>query len=299
VRFLILFVLLFSVFVFGLSLGVYKYPPFQSISNIKNLITSSNLPDINGDLLKFSSCKIPKSSEVMKGSHAFIGHAYGSPVKPKADSYLASNAQNFISTNSSKLKTLIFTGDVFSVPSLDKWKRLSFEANDGLEIFVAPGNHDVSRSDSRDVFLMSEFGHQNYPFIKDLDNNFLILEDSVNTNWKVSNKTINLANNSNAKKVIIARHNLPADELSQLANSQAEKSKKLGSIEQLVQQFDKNILFYWVIGDSGAFPNLPRLTCLTFRNHTFIINGLGEIPGDSVILYHKGKFSEYELSSTQ
>jgi hypothetical protein len=288
---------LFSVFVFGLSLGVYKYPPFQQISNVKNWITSSKVND-NRDLLKFSSCNIPKSSEVMKGSHAFIGHAYGSPSKAKAHSYLASNAQNFISTNSSKLKTLIFTGDVFSVPSLDKWKRLSFEANDGLEIFVAPGNHDVSRSDSRDIFLMSQFGQSNYPFIKYLDNSFLILEDSVKTNWKVSNKTIELANNANAQQVIIGRHNLPTDELSRFANSQQEKSK-LGSIEELVQKFDNNILFYWIIGDSGAFPNLPRLTCLTFRNHTFIINGLGEISGDSVVLYHKGAFSEYELSSMQ
>ena len=30
----------------------------------------------------------------------------------------------------------------------------------------------------------------------------------------------------------------------------------------------------------------------------FSVNGLGEVPGDAVVLYHKGKFYEYEISST-
>lgn len=289
------FFLLCSAFVFGLSLGHYKYPPFQLIASAKTYVTSSK----TNDLTKFSSCSLPKSFEVINDSHAFIGHAYGSPSSAKLNSHLAKNALEFITDNKSRLRTITFTGDVFSVPSLDKWKSLRQETNDNLEIFVAPGNHDVQRPDSRDIFQISEFGQQDYPFLEYLDDTPVIFEDSISSSWEVSNATVELANNSDSKVVIIARHNLPTSDLLNVANSQSGKSPDLGTVEKLVQKFDKDTFFYWVIGDSGAFPHLPRLSCLTFKNHTFIVNGLGEVPGDAVVLYHKGKFYEYEISSTQ
>jgi hypothetical protein len=115
----------------------------------------------------------------------------------------------------------------------------------------------------------------------------------------VSNATVELANNSDSEIVIIARHNLPTSDLLILANSKSGKSPNLSTVEKLVQKFNKNTFFYWVIGDSGAFPHLPRLSCLTFKNHTFIVNGIGEVLGDAVVLYHQGKFYEYEIESTQ
>lgn len=285
------FFLICSAFVFGFSFGHYKYPPYYQIANAKAYVTNS----LKSDLKKFSTCNLPQSFEVIDNSHAFIGHAYGSPRKMKRNNGLAKNAMEFITNNKSKLGSVTFTGDVFSSPSLDKWKSLRQKTTDNLKIFVAPGNSDIQRLDSRDVFQISEFGQQEYPFLEYLDNIPVIFEDSISNSWEVSNATIELANNSDSKVVIIARHNLPSSDLLSLANSKSGKSPNLGTIEKLVQRFDKDTFFYWMIGDSGAFPHLPRLSCLTFKNHTFIVNGIGELPGDTVVLLHKGKFYEYEI----
>ncbi|MDB4076071.1 hypothetical protein N9510_00370, partial [bacterium] len=202
----------------------------------------------------------------MNDSHAFIGHAYGSPNNVKPNNRLAKNAMQFITDNKSRLTTITFTGDVFSLPSLDKWKSLRQDMNENLEIFVAPGNSDVQRQASRDIFQISEFGQQEYPFIEYLDETPVIFEDSTSSSWEVSNATVQLANNSDSKVVIIARHNLPTSDLSILANSKSGKSPDLGIVEELVQKFNKDTFFYWIIGDSGAFSHLPRLSCLTFKN---------------------------------
>ena len=289
------FFFIIIVFVFGFSFGHYKYPPYYQIAGAKAYVTNS----LSSDLTKFSTCSLPKSFEVINDSHAFLGHAYGSPRKMKISNGLAKNAMEFITNNKSKLRSITFTGDVFSSPSLDKWKSLRQKTNDNLEIFVAPGNSDILRLDSRDIFQISEFGQQKYPFLEYFDGTPVILEDSISNSWEVSNATLDLANNIDSKMVIIARHNMPTSDLLSLANSKSGKSSNLSSVEKLIQRFDKDKFFYWVIGDSGAFPHLPRLSCLAFKNHIFIVNGIGEVPGDAVVLFHKGKFYEYEIESTQ
>jgi len=280
----------------GVTVGHYKYPPFQLISGLKAYFTNSK----NGDLKKFTSCAIPKISEVIKDSHAFIGHAYGAPSKSLFESHMAENAYEFIDANKSKLQTITFTGDVFDFPSLDKWKRLYQETNENLQIFIAPGNHDLLEPAARDVFQLSPFGQQDYPFLKYLDTFPVIFDDSTSSYWQVSIETIKLVNNQDTKDVIVARHNMPTIDLLDISN-QADigyiwnDAGELETIEALAQRFNEDTSYYWIIGDSGAFPRLPRLSCLKFLNHTFIANGLGEVPGDSVLLFSAGNFYQYEL----
>jgi hypothetical protein len=286
------FFILCCVFIFGLTLGHYKYPPFQLILDTKSYLTNLRKEDLE----KFSSCNLQNKTEVINDSHAFIGHAYGSPSKAKFDSYLAKNAQDFIAKNKTNLKTIIFTGDVFSVPSIDKWKKLEKNMNDKLDIFIAPGNHDVLRPDSRDVFNLSEFGKQEFPYLKYLDDIPIVIEDSISSGWEVSDAVIDLVNENDSKTVVIARHNIPTRDLLMIANSQAGFTK-LDAVEELVNDFKGDKLFFWLIGDSGAFTRLPRISCLTFRNHTFLVNGLGDIPKDKFILYNKNEgFYTYEVS---
>ena len=276
----------------GVSIGHYKYPPFQIIVNTKNyLISSKKSININ----KFTSCNITKVSEVINDSHAFIGHAYGAPSKSQFNNFIAKNAYDFITKNKTRLRSITFTGDVFSVPSLDKWKKLSREINENLQIFIAPGNHDILRPDSKDIFQLSEFGKQDYPFLKYLDSTPVIFDDSISSSWEVSNKTLELANKKDSEVVIIARHNIPTSDLLEVSNSSAGMSRELEIVESLVQRFNKDTSYYWVIGDGGAFPGLPRLSCLTFLNHTFLVNGLGEVSGDSVLLFNEGNFYQYEV----
>ena len=49
------------------------------------------------------------------------------------------------------------------------------------------------------------------------------------------------------------------------------------------------------MGDGGAFAELPRITCHTFENHRFIINGVGEIENDTVLILFNWEVFRYIL----
>ena len=53
--------------------------------------------------------------------------------------------------------------------------------------------------------------------------------------------------------------------------------------------------FTWIIGDGGAFESLPRITCHSFENHRFIVNGIGEVENDAVLILHQGKIFTHIL----
>lgn len=288
--------MLCALFIYGIMVGHYKYPPFNLIINFKKYFFTGNTTH-QKLLSKFSVCNIQKISFIKNNSHVFIGHAYGSPYKAKLDSFIAPSAENFIIKNSSKLNTLIFTGDVFFVPSTKKWNKLRIISGKNKNIFITPGNHDIHRPDSKDVFNNSEFGKNNYPILTNLDDTNLVLENSYQNNWIVKDITIDFINNADSEVVIIARHNTPIRDLLSLVNNDLGISKDLEFIEEFSQKFIKKKKYYWIIGDTGASKNLPRLSCLKFKNHTFLLNGLGQVQGDSVIVYHDQKFLQYQLEN--
>jgi len=275
----------FSIFVFGVTFEHYKYPPYSFLLNAKNSLINFLVPISREG---FELCDLPAVSHVEEGSHAFIGHAYG-----RETDFLALNILNFIGKNNHKLKSVSFTGDLFAVPSLNKWARLSALSESHM-IFIAPGNHDVARPDSFDVFNIGPFG-VSYPFLEKLDDIPVVYDDGVSSNWLISSKSNELINSLASQNVIIARHNIPVSELLHLANSRAEMSNLLPDINEFVRGFRADVRYTWLIGDSGAFPELPRLSCIQYSNHTFIANGIGEVLGDSVVLFKDGNFYKHEL----
>lgn len=291
----LIFVVLSFGFTVGVSFGYYKYPPFYLIYNYLKFVAIQSDPHTNKDSHKFSTCKLQIVSEVIENSHAFIGHAYGSPVDTKPSDYIAPNALKFIAESKQKLKSITFTGDVFDKPSLSKWQRLSQELNSNQKIFIAPGNHDIKRPASRDVFDLSIFGQIDYPFTRYLDDFPVVYDDSESSNWGVSDETLRSINKLSSEIVVIARHNVPTSNLLGFSNSGLPKSSGLKNVEDFVLNFSNNISYVWVVGDSGAYERLPRLTCLKYMNHMFLINGLGEVLGDSVLLFKNGKFYQYVI----
>ena len=126
-RTILIFLILFLCFLYGTIVGRYEYPPFHLIKKIKRLITpvSGLTPEIslqNSSLSHFNTCNLSQTSSLDSNFSVFIGHAYGSHSST-AESFLSLNVENFIQENSSKLNTLVFTGDVFSVPSIAKWNK--------------------------------------------------------------------------------------------------------------------------------------------------------------------------------
>ena len=50
-----------------------------------------------------------------------------------------------------------------------------------------------------------------------------------------------------------------------------------------------------IAGDSGAFPFLPRITCLKKDELKIILNGVGNLDGDIILLLNKGSIYKYSL----
>jgi hypothetical protein len=281
------------IFTIGVTVGHYKYPPFNYAQKLKPFFISTDQGSkINN---KFEICELPVVNSVMANSHAFIGHAYGAPTKANQSDFLAENVLKFIQKYKHQLKSVSFTGDVFSVPSLAKWERLSKLFVSPQKIFIAPGNHDIARPDSRDIFDLSIFGTKSYPFVESLDNVSVVFDDSVSSKWLVSNEMLELVYSLSSSNIIIARHNIPITDLLHLANSKAEKSDELPDLENFVSRFPVDVSYTWIIGDGGAFLKLPRLSCLKYADHTFIVNGIGQVLGDSVVIYNNGQLYKYTL----
>lgn len=290
-KYLLAGIVVFFILIFFYFLNFEKFSSFKFISSLSNSLIADN----SRDYKNFEKCEVKKSNQIFQGSQVFIGHAYGNPNTAKLSDFLSTNAENFIRDYSSLVSRIIFTGDVFSVPSIDKWTQLRELAGHDVDIIIAPGNHDFLRPDSRDVFLQSEFSSRKYPFIVDIDGASIIIENSIETFWSTSPKTINLAKLSKKEIIIIARHNSPIIEFSNIVNSKSGMPNQLENVGDLIKHFENNKSYIWVIGDSGAFPDMPRLMCLTYKNHKFILNGLGQTNGDSVLIYHDNQIYEYKL----
>ena len=103
----------------------------------------------------------------------------------------------------------------------------------------------------------------------------------------------NLADND--ADVFIARHNVPIIELLPLANSKAGFID-LPNIKEFQNNFNTKNMITWIIGDGGAYSNLPRISCFIYSNHKFIVNGIGDITGDTILILSKKKIFKYILS---
>jgi len=283
--------ILFSVFIFGVTFGHYKYYPFELLRDLKQSLTN----DLDLKPKNFQSCSLPITLNLKENSHLFIGHGYGSPITADHEGFIDPNVFNLIKKYGDKFKSITFTGDVFSVPALSKWEKLESLKVSNQDIFVSPGNHDIRRPDSRDIFKLSPFGKKAYPFVNTIHGFPVVIDDSESSNWSLSNKTISMINQLENDTIFVARHNMPISDLVDFANSKPDNLSSLVNVENFVLDFSENVNYFWIIGDSGAWKELPRLSCMKYKNHSFILNGIGGVEGDSVIIFNRGQLYQYIL----
>ena len=281
---IIIFILIFLSYFIGFISAVYGIFPYHQIKNFYNKILY--IKSVNN----LEQCNIEEITILPKKFSIIVGHAYGSPTKSKQKSFIAKNLDNFLSNNDKYIENIILTGDVFSVPTSSKWNEL-LDKYSSSEIYVAPGNHDVQRLDSREIFNSTKLKYKNFPLEIKVEQNKIILDDSVKSNWKVTNELIRLIN-FNDTDLFIARHNVPIIELVPLANSKAGFTD-LPNIKEFQNNFNTKNKITWIIGDGGAYSNLPRISCFVYSNHKFIVNGIGDLNGDTVLILNKKKIFKY------
>ena len=127
--------LLFTEFQFKSQYFFLKQVVKNSLLKSKRTISQSPL----------GSCPINEVDVLPNKSTVIIGHAYGSVKgsQTRKNIGIAPKIENFLLENKFKIDTVIFSGDVFSVPSKKKWESLYSRYKGYFDIYIAPGNHDV------------------------------------------------------------------------------------------------------------------------------------------------------------
>ena len=263
--------------------------PFKFIN--KSIIYINNLK--KSSLIKASNCSINLINNIPNKSTIVIGHLYGSPSNH--NNFIDKKAEEFLFKNKSKIKNLFLTGDIFHTPSKEKWNKLFTLLGNQINIIIAPGNHDIGNLSSQKIFNSSIKQSQFFPIIYQDDNNVYIFENSIKSGWHIKKDIFYEINKINkSKNVFLLRHNIGVRELIVFANSRDFLEKNLSDFKGINQSLERDVTI--ISGDGGAFINLPRLFCLKNRKVKYIINGLGGIKKDSILIISNNQIYEYILN---
>ena len=249
----------------------------------------------NDKLTIFKNCSLNEIKLVPKNSTIIIGHAYGSPLNANKDSFIAKKIELFFKQNKENINKVIFTGDIFWDPSLEKWNKLYNDYKDIFQIHIAPGNHEFDRLAKIDIFKISKFRSDDYYELKISEIEIYIIENSIINNWEVNPGLIEYLNKNPNYNFTLFRHNIPVQELVQFANSKSLISENLSTVDVLHKKLSNIDNLTIISGDSGAFKELPRSTCHEYKNIKFITNGIGEIKEDQILIISNNKIYSYNL----
>jgi len=236
------------------------------------------------------NCDIEQTNLIPSKSTLIVGHAYGSP----------GGKNNFISEKIRKLiiendfKDVIFTGDVLKLPSKDLWQELvDFFYNLDIKFYISPGNHDIGIGDNDllRIYKNSKIKPQIFPFTYVTNDFNIIIENTTSNNWGLSSETINLIKKKKYDiPLIVLTHQIIISDLQKFANSKQGMPEKILSSKHF-QDYNFTI----ISGDSGAFQTQPRISCHKRNKFRYIINGIGDVDGDTVLILYKGKLFSHKI----
>ncbi len=276
---------------FFLIISSFSYPKITSYfkSKYKNHIHNLEITR----LLKTNNCNVKIIDEVPFNSTVIIGHLYGSPANH--NNFIDQKAQKFLIDNKLKIKNLFLTGDVFHTPSLEKWVKLFDLLERDMNLIIAPGNHDIGSLSSQEIFNKSIKHNISYPIVFKEANNLFVFENSIESGWHIKENTFQKINKLDKNKnIFLLRHNIAAKELIRLGNSRALLKNKLHDFKFIDESLERDITI--ISGDGGAFQKLPRFFCRKIGNVKYIVNGIGGIKGDIVLIISNKEIFKYNIN---
>jgi len=295
-----LFVFIILLFIYKSSINSINKNIFsneflkKSIYRSKNLfLESKNFSEL--DKTKFKSClpillkKIPLKSTVV------IGHAYGRSkgLNLNRNSFISKNIDKFLEKNKNQLNAVIFTGDIFAIPTLTKWEKLYNKYEDYFNIYIAPGNHEISNLENKKIFesYIQNKQNINYPILIN-ESQFNIILDDSNYKQDLENYKIRFSKFQNYKDIIIMQHHILVDELSEYGGT----SNYIFTKEKISEIFSKIENVTFIYGNGGMYFDLPRIACYMHKNVNHILNGVGDFKEDNIIVLSKGKIYRYQIN---
>ena len=243
---------------------------------------------------KNTSCKINKIEYIPPESIVVIGHAYGSPSKK--EDFISKKVQFFLKHNSQNIDTIVFTGDVFKIPSSEKWNKLNKIYGENSNIIIAPGNHDIGLNKKFKSYFNDSSLSNKFPYKVEFSNFEMVVEDSTSNNWLFDEKLYELINQiDTSKTIILVRHHVPIKDLVFLANSTEGYNGGLPNFEDLGNSINRQEDTIIISGDGGAFSSLPRFICLKNKKLKVILNGIGDISEDIIVVINKEEIYKFNL----
>ena len=288
------FLVFFSI-VFVVSFCSIQKIEFFNILIRKSIVSAKNFRNIR------YKCSIPSVKKIPKKSILIIGHAYGSHKnaiirETRNEGFIAPKINLLLEENKDKIDKVIFTGDIFYYFEEEKLQKLKNLYSSFFKIIIAPGNHEVYNNDSgyfTKKKKISSLNLQLFPYnIKDKNFNYII----DNSNEKRENKSLKLfklINSNEDKRTIMFTHHVPISNMAYLSN-EGNKVRKLPTYREYEAKINIPNLVV-ISGDGGAFNHLPRLSCYKFDNVKYIVNGIGELSDDKILLISKGVLYKYEI----
>jgi len=279
--FINLFLFISYIFIFNIPYSYKKRVQIFAINKRDSFFNS-----------KLSNCEVKVLKEIPYNSSLVIGHAYGAPTSD--NNFLSKKVTRILNKNINKINFIFFSGDVLKNPNKKNWDLLAMRYPD--KVIIAPGNHDLGFNKNllRKTFKNSLVFYKDFPYlIKEAGFN-VIVEDSTLSNWQINQNTIKKINEirSNLPTVLI-RHHIPIKELTYLANSYEGKTQYLMDVKSLTNKISRNIII--ISGDSGAFKFQPRYSCKKYQGNTFIVNGIGEIKNDMILVLKDSKIYRFKI----
>ena len=245
------------------------------------------------NLVENQNCENQFIDFVPENSSLIIGHAYGSPKNNNG--FISESLSYFLKKNQSKINTIFFTGDIFAKPNKKKWETLKHYLGNNIRIIVAPGNHDIGAFRDRLAFEESVRKLSDYPFIVKIDKSIFVIENSFQNGWLANSEILELINSlSPNSNIFLLRHNIIANEFLPLSNSREGLNESLHSIRDMQKLFKRELTI--ISGDGGAFKYLPRFFCRIDDKITYIINGVGELKGDIILILWNNNIYKYVLN---
>ena len=90
------------------------------------------------------------------------------------------------------------------------------------------------------------------------------------------------------------RHNIAAKELILLANSNDFLEENLHDFKEINKRLNRNIII--ISGDGGASHMLPRFFCRTNDKVMHIVNGIGGLKEDTLLIINNNQMSKFILN---
>ena len=245
-----------------------------------------------------------KISYLPKNSILIIGHAYGSHANSelRGNVGIAPKVYEFYLKNKQNIDSIIFSGDVLKEPSIKKWNNFYSKFKEDLKIFIAPGNHDVGGkyfdSSLRDVFNIiphrNQFG-KNFPFRVILNKSLFVIGDSNSEKSSLDEILFIIEQEKVFKNIFVVMHHAFPEGLKRVVNAPGKHDFIKNSFlkEKFKDKNDKKIFFLY--GDGGAFESRLRYACIKLANSFHMINGIGELKGDTIFVINNDNLYLMEI----